>query len=94
MAQQGHCPPDLRDPEDPTCARVVISGKFNLVQNTTEAELGKNYLFDRHPLMKTWPQDHEFQVYKLDIQEIWLIDIYGGAAVVDVDDYFAVQVVS
>lgn len=78
MAQQGYCPPDLRDPEEPTCARVSISGKFLLVQDTNEANEAKTYLFDRHPTMKTWPDDHEFQVYKLTIEEIWLIDIYGG----------------
>ena len=39
--------------------------------------------------MPGWP--HDFEVYKIDISDIWLIDIYGGASNVDIEKYFAFQ---
>lgn len=113
MAQQGLCPVATKDPEEPTCARVVISGDFEAVTDPNEFAAAKSFLFDRHPTMQTWPDDHNFNVYKINIREIWLIDIYGGgknvsqpsaanntlslsplAAIVDVADYYAVDVTS
>lgn len=78
MAQQGLCPVATKDPEEPTCARVVISGDFEAVTDPNEFATAKSFLFDRHPTMQTWPDDHNFNVYKINIREIWLIDIYGG----------------
>jgi hypothetical protein len=89
----GHCPATKHtDPENPTCARVTFSGKFNLVEDKDELEFAQSSLFERHPMMATWPNDsHDFKVYKIDITSIWLIDIYGGAKDVPVDDYYAVE---
>jgi hypothetical protein len=44
-------------------------------------------LFSRHPAMKQWV-DLNFQFYKINISNIWLLDGYGGALDVDVEDYF------
>ena len=38
--------------------------------------------------MKKWPDSHDWGVWKIDIEEIWLIDIYGGPSDVPVDEYF------
>ena len=76
------------DPEDPRCARLVFVGSM---RNATTAEIpdAKNALFARHPEMKEWPGDHSFQVTTMDISNIWLIDMFGGASSVDPKDYYS-----
>lgn len=74
----GMCPVDRLDPENPRCARVVFSGKFVLVTDEEELNFAKSSLFERHPEMETWPEDHSWKVHKILLNEVWLIDIYGG----------------
>lgn len=79
----------LGDPEDPLCARLVLSGNVTRVANGTEEESkAKEALFERHPAFKNYPQDHHFFVAKLDIDGIWIVDIFGSAAIIDPSDYF------
>ncbi len=77
------------DPENPTCAKATFTGAFELVTDEQEREVAKDALFSRHPMMPTWP--HHFDFYAIRIKSIWLIDIYGGAKEVDLDDYYAVE---
>ena len=85
-------PTDTSDPENPTCARAVFSGTFKIVTNPEEVKFAKDALFERHPMMVGWPDDHSWKIHKINISEIWFIDIYGGAKIVDIDDYYAVEV--
>jgi len=39
--------------------------------------------------MAEWPAGHNWVIAKIDIQDIWLIDYYGGASILDPKDYFA-----
>jgi hypothetical protein len=78
MAAQGLCPPFIHDPEDPTCARVVLSGNFTEIVDKEEAIFAQEALFERHPMMRYWPTDHDWKLSKIIIQEIWLLNIYGG----------------
>jgi len=41
--------------------------------------------------MKSWPADHHWLVFKLQIQRIWLIDYFGGAADVPIANYTAAK---
>lgn len=81
------------DPEDPRCARLTLSGKFADINATAEGWNGPamNALFARHPEMTQWVADgfHDFGFYKLTIENIWLIDFYGGAAAVTPAEYYA-----
>jgi hypothetical protein len=83
----GTCQEAGRDPEDPMCARLTLAGTFEKVTDKDEEALAKAYLFQRHPAMESWPAGHGFFVGKLDINDIWLIDEYGGASQVDLTDY-------
>jgi hypothetical protein len=74
----GRCNVNITDPEDPRCARVVFSGKFTSVEDGEESAFAQAALFDRHPQMESWPADHNWKIHKIDLAEIWLIDIYGG----------------
>jgi hypothetical protein len=63
---------------DPRCARVSLSGKFAIVTDEDELEFARNALYERHPTMTSWPDDHSWKIHKLVMDEIWLIDIFGG----------------
>ncbi|KAJ9564342.1 hypothetical protein OSB04_000308 [Centaurea solstitialis] len=76
------------DPENPTCAKITLTGKLNLVApKSEEAETAKKALFAKHAEMEGWPKDHSFQVYKLDIHDIFMINFYGGPKPLTVDQY-------
>ncbi|MED6110167.1 hypothetical protein PIB30_040502 [Stylosanthes scabra] len=76
------------DPETPTCSKITLTGKLKLVdEKSKEAEFGRNALFSKHPEMKDCSKDHNFQVYKLDIENIFLIDWFGGPKPITVDQY-------
>jgi len=81
---------ELGDPENPPCARLVISGVFSkVVPNSAEATAATAALFARHPSFKHYPGDHSFYVAKMEIDGLWLIDAYGGPAIIKPTDYFA-----
>eukprot|EP00466_Bigelowiella_natans_P009724 jgi/Bigna1/54718/estExt_Genewise1Plus.C_410023 len=81
--------PPLGDPENPPCARLVLSGVMSKVKaNTSEESVAKAALFSVHPSFKLYPPSHEFFVARMDIDSIWLIDAYGGAAYITPTDYF------
>ncbi|XP_020244711.1 protein CREG1 [Asparagus officinalis] len=76
------------DPENPTCSKLTLNGKFKLVEgNSSEAEFARQALFSKHPEMKDWPEDHNFQLFKLDIEHIFLIDWFGGPKPLSPEEY-------
>jgi len=76
------------DAENPVCARLTLTGKFVQVTDPEEKGWALQALFTRHSSMKDWPQDHAWVVGKLVLSDIWLIDFYGGASILDVDAYY------
>lgn len=79
------------DPEDPRCVRLSLSGTMVKVTDKDEAAKATEGLFKRHPQMKSWPKDHNWYVAKLQVQHIWLIDFFGGAADVPIANYTAAK---
>merc|ERR1711998_652160 len=58
--------------------------------NTTdEHDTAKQALFDKHPSFVNLPEDHGFFVGKVELDGIWLIDYFGGAANIAPEDYYA-----
>ena len=79
----------LGDPENPPCARLVLSGGMSKVtKDSDEEKSAMKALVARHPSFAHYPAGHDFYVAKLAIDGIWLIDFFGGAAVIDPADYF------
>ena len=80
------------DPENPVCARLTLTGRLIVLQdNSDEYDLAQQALFQRHASMKDWPHNHDWVVAKIDLHDIWLIDYFGGATNVDVNQYFNVE---
>ncbi|CAN6214410.1 unnamed protein product [Urochloa humidicola] len=76
------------DPENPTCAKLTLTGKLKLVDlQSSEAELAKSALFTKHPEMKDWPKNHHFKIFKLEIENIFLIDWFGGPKPISPSQY-------
>jgi len=77
------------DPFNPPCARLVLSGDFVRMEESEEATAAKAALFEKHPSFAHLPADHGFFLGKLEIDAIWMVDIYGGATNMDVSEYLA-----
>ncbi|MQM11080.1 hypothetical protein Taro_043982 [Colocasia esculenta] len=76
------------DPQSPTCAKLTLTGKLKLVDgNSTEGKFALAALFAKHAQMKDWPKKHKFQIFKLDIRHVFLIDWFGGAKTPTVEQY-------
>uniref|UniRef100_A0A0A9Y239 Protein CREG1 n=1 Tax=Lygus hesperus TaxID=30085 RepID=A0A0A9Y239_LYGHE len=89
LAQTEFCASRGYDPEDPRCPQVILTGVFEIVDNSTsEFEFARNALFTRHPEMKTWPGGHHFFFAKLNIKHVQLVDNIGGSKYPNVTDYF------
>ncbi|KAJ4826436.1 hypothetical protein Tsubulata_013629, partial [Turnera subulata] len=77
-----------KDPENPTCAKITLTGKLKVLErDSKEAELAQRVLFAKHPEMKRWPKGHNFRFFKLDIEDIFLIDWFGGPKPLTVEQY-------
>uniref|UniRef100_M4BWT2 CREG-like beta-barrel domain-containing protein n=1 Tax=Hyaloperonospora arabidopsidis (strain Emoy2) TaxID=559515 RepID=M4BWT2_HYAAE len=89
MAQEGihAC---VMDVEDPTCWKLTMIGHIVPVSGTQRFDAEKA-LFSKHPQMKHWPPTHGFLPYVLDIDNIVLLDFYGGVKHVPVDEYYEIQ---
>jgi len=74
----------------------VLSGTFKNVTGTPEAAVAQDALTATHPAMVDWGcfstsiEGHDFFLAKLDVTHLWMINIYGGAAIIDPDEYFGV----
>ncbi|KAG6395985.1 hypothetical protein SASPL_142119 [Salvia splendens] len=76
------------DPEDPSCAKITLVGKLHQLEgNPDEDEFARTALFTKHPAMKWWPKGHDFQIFKLDVENIFLINWYGGAKPITAEQY-------
>ncbi|KNA16962.1 hypothetical protein SOVF_084390 [Spinacia oleracea] len=77
-----------KDPQNPTCARITLTGKLKLVDaNSKEAEFARSALFTKHPEMKYWPGWHNFQVFKLEIENVFMVNWFGGRKSITVYQY-------
>ena len=52
----------------------------------------KKALFSRHPVMPDWPKNHGWFFAKLNITNVIVLDFFGGAITVPLEDYFNAKV--
>jgi hypothetical protein len=83
------------DPENPICARLTLTGELVVIdKGSAEYDFASQALFQRHTTMANWPRDHNWIIFKMDIQDVWLIDYFGGAAIISPADYFGVDLIA
>jgi len=95
LAATSYCNENEYDPQDPRCAKVILSGIYLKVNSSTpEYTFGRQSLFEKHPAMKDWPEDHGFYVAKVDLKQILVLDFFGGIHSVKPEDYFRANLTS
>lgn len=83
------CTSNNTDTMDPTCARVIFTGKIaRLTPGTLEHKQADEWYTNRHPASVEWRETHTFYFCKLNIEHIVVLDFYGGANYVSIDDYY------
>ncbi|XP_048350338.1 protein CREG2 [Sphaerodactylus townsendi] len=85
--ERDFCRKTVVDPEDPRCARLILTGQMVTVP-PEEIEFAKQALFSRHPVMRKWPRNYEWFFMKMNIEHIWLQNWYGGIGAIAAEEYF------
>jgi len=89
LMQGGYCSEHELDAQDPRCARTILSGeRVKLEKGSAEETNARKIMFARHPAMASWPESHGFYFCKLAVANVIVLDWFGGAVNVDVDEYF------
>lgn len=87
--QDMECSKNNVDPMEPTCGRVIISGRMKQLQADTKEYVDAQAAFvSRHPAAKNWIRAHEFYLCELEIEQIAVLNFYGGPHFVTADDYY------
>ena len=83
------------DPESPICARLTLTGRLVELDPSSDeyAMLSQEALYQRHEQMSNWPIDHNWVIAKLEIEQVWFIDYFGGPSILDVDEYFNAELI-
>jgi len=90
LNQGDYCSKHKLDAEDPRCAHVILAGQVvRVTPNTTEEKFAEEALFTRHPVMPDWPDSHGFFFAKLNITNVILLDFFGGAIDVSLEEYYS-----
>lgn len=63
-------------------------GNQQLVNGTEEFEFGQAAFLSRHPVILNWKLKHNFYLCTLEIAQIVVLDWYGGAHFVPVNEYY------
>lgn len=80
------------DPMEPTCARIMISGEATKLDlDSDEFKFANRSFISRHPAATNWIATHTFYLCKLDIEQIVVLDWYGGPHYVSTEDYYGAQ---
>jgi len=79
------------DAQEPPCARITLSGKVKPVRSKREEDFAKQAFFSKHPAMERWPSDHKFIFFKMDVEDVFFLNDYGGASPISVKEYLNVR---
>jgi hypothetical protein len=75
------------DVQDPRCVKLSVSGKIHSCRDLPIVgencqEVGLEALFNAHPTMRDWPEDHQFTAHEFvpNFDGFWMIANFGGGA--------------
>ena len=81
----------LLDAQEPPCPKLTLSGKLARLDQPRDMEMARRAIVARHPAVRAWPRDHSFAFYRLDIDNVFFLDHYGGATPITPKEFLAVQ---
>ncbi|GFP92148.1 protein creg1 [Phtheirospermum japonicum] len=78
-----------RDPQAPTCSKITLTGELTRLDNrSSEVVLARSALFQEHfELGGDWLAKHNFEVFKMIIKNIFLVNDFKPFKMVDVEEY-------
>ena len=79
------------DAQEPPCPKLTLSGKLTRLGDPADMDLARRAIVARHPAVRAWPRDHSFAFYKLDIQNVFFLDHYGGATPISPKEFLDVE---
>ncbi|XP_061390008.1 protein CREG1-like [Musca vetustissima] len=80
------------DPMEPKCPRAMISGQIKkLDKNSRDYSPAEASFIKRHPAAENWIKKHDFYLCELEIENIYVLDFYGGPHNVKADDYYNIK---
>jgi len=89
LAQGDFCKKNGLDPEDPPCARVILTGSMaKLDKDSEEGQFAKKVLFARHPNFSGYPPGHMFYFARVNVEHVCVLGWYGGAVQLTTEEYF------
>lgn len=85
----GTCGGQSDDPQSPACAKITLSGELRRVpEGSTELAMATQSLFNRHPKFNGFPKMNKtFDVFKLELQEVFLVNLFAPPRNLTVEDY-------
>ncbi|XP_020574840.1 protein CREG1-like [Phalaenopsis equestris] len=87
-ASRGTCGGDI---QSPGCKRTTLTGKLTWISlEDPEVKFAQVALFTKHPEMESWPSDQNFKIYKLDLEDIFLVDKFGKPTHPTLKDYLKI----
>ncbi|KAL7100778.1 hypothetical protein ACP275_08G016400 [Erythranthe tilingii] len=82
----------IQDPQEPSCAKVTLTGLLQkLDPSSKEGKFANATLFERHPRFSKLPPVAKFQLYKLKISEVFVLNTYGDPKYPTVKSYYSVR---
>ena len=84
------CQTPPMDEEDPNCVKLTITGNFQRV-SSADTQTAEEALFARHPDMKLWPRGHKWLILELKPTSLFLLDAYGGAKHIPVEEFMRAE---
>jgi len=79
------------DPMEPTCARIHLTGSvIKMDKNFPDYNIGMDSMLKLHPASSKWLQAHHFNLCKLQIDNIYILDYYGPPKRITPNEYYTV----
>ncbi|XP_068157877.1 protein CREG1 [Drosophila tropicalis] len=92
-AQNLNCQKAGMDPMEPTCARIILSGQVKKMEKDNASyKPALEAFLKRHPAGANWMKFHTFYLCELVINNIFVLDFYGGPHEVSASDYYAITI--
>ncbi|XP_069687958.1 protein CREG1-like [Periplaneta americana] len=78
-----------KEPDDPRCAHVILTGKLKRVKiPSMELPFAEEAIFSRHPSTRNWLPEHQWYFLKLKVEQVMLVNFVGGPRYINVREYF------
>lgn len=88
----GTCDPEKTDPQSPACAKLTLSGELvRLPKKSNETMAALAAIYAAHPQFLGFPTSAGFEVFRMEIRRVFLVNDFKPSVDIDLGKYFAVE---